>query len=75
MLELVTPCFSIDLTVLRQLVCYQVLATLSGRCFVPFLRETFLMQVREKFKKLSQVLLCFLVFFFVFFLNSFSTNM
>lgn len=26
--------FSIDLTVLRQLVCYQVLATLSGRCFL-----------------------------------------
>lgn len=36
------------------------------RYFVPFLRETFLMQVREKFKKLSQVLLCFLVCFFCF---------
>lgn len=34
--------------------------------FVPFLRETFLMQVREKLKKLSQFLLCFLVCFFVF---------
>lgn len=51
--------FSIDLTVLRQLVCFQVLATLSGRCFLLiFTWDIFGQVVCKKLKNWVSFLIC-----------------